>query len=79
MFYVISWIIYVKSWFLREIMNLTWNREFYVKSLILREIGIFRWNIFLIVVVFVAQIQAGMWRRNGHSLIEQAMAYHDSR
>ena len=29
--------------------------------------------------VFVAQIQAGMWRRNGHSLIEQAMAYHDSR
>ena len=47
-------------------------REFYVKSWILREI-------FLICVVFVAQIQAGMWRRNGHSLIEQAMAYHDSR
>ena len=23
--------------------------------------------------VFVAQIQAGMWRRNGHSLIEQGM------
>ena len=54
-------------------------REFYVKS------WIFTWNheflreIFLIYVVFVAQIQAGMWRRNGHSLIEQAMAYHDSR
>ena len=29
--------------------------------------------------VFVAQIQAGMWRRNGHSLIEQSQAYHDSR
>ena len=50
--------------FFREFF--TWNREF------LREI-------FLIFVVFVAQIQAGMWRRNGHSLIEQAMAYHDSR
>ena len=29
--------------------------------------------------VFVAQIQAGLWRRNGHSLIDQINAYHDPR
>ena len=29
--------------------------------------------------VFVAQIQAGLWRRNGHSLIDQVNAYHDPR
>ena len=29
--------------------------------------------------VFVAQVQAGMWRRNGHSLQDQVTAYHDPR
>ncbi len=29
--------------------------------------------------VFIGQIQAGLWRRNGHSLNEQAMAYNDPR
>ena len=29
--------------------------------------------------VFVAQIQAGLWRRNGHSLLDQIHAYHDPR
>ena len=29
--------------------------------------------------VFVAQIQAGLWRRNGHSLNDQINAYHDPR
>ena len=30
-------------------------------------------------IVFVAQVQAGMWRRNGHTLVDQTMAYRDPR
>lgn len=30
-------------------------------------------------VVFVSQVQAGMWRRNGHSLLDQVNTYHEHR
>ncbi len=30
-------------------------------------------------IVFVAQVQAGMWRRNGHTLLDQVTAYKDPR
>ena len=29
--------------------------------------------------VLVAQVQAGMWRRNGYSLVDQVRVYHDPR